>query len=272
MGGSDYIHGVSPDEQRRLSILNTLLNEGSLRAMRLRGGEKILDVGSGLGQLSRAMARAVGPTGRVIGVERHEAQLDGARRQAGQDGEDGLVEFRQGSAYELPLDDGEWCTFDVVQTRFLLEHVSDPLAVVQSMLRAAKPGGRIILQDDDHDVLRLWPEPPGFMNLWRAYILAFERMGRDAYVGRHLIALLHEAGARPVRNDMVFFGGCAGSPDFDAMTANFAGILETARNRMLSEKLITAETMDAAIAALFEWGRRPDAALWYPLNWAEGRR
>ena len=55
--GGRYLHGSEPEEQRRLSLLNDLLNEGSLRALDLRGDEKILDVGSGLGQLSRAMAR-----------------------------------------------------------------------------------------------------------------------------------------------------------------------------------------------------------------------
>ena len=64
-----YIHGTDPVEQQRLSRLNALLNSSSLQALSLRGGEAILDVGSGLGQFSRLMSRAAGPEGRVIGVE-----------------------------------------------------------------------------------------------------------------------------------------------------------------------------------------------------------
>jgi len=56
---SEYLHGGDPEEQVRLSLLNDLLNVGSLRELNLHGGERILDVGSGLGQLSRAMARTV---------------------------------------------------------------------------------------------------------------------------------------------------------------------------------------------------------------------
>ncbi len=67
--GGHYIHGSDPAEQGRLSLLNELLNQGSLGALRLARGERVLDVGSGLGQLSRAMARTVGAGG-VIGVER----------------------------------------------------------------------------------------------------------------------------------------------------------------------------------------------------------
>src|SRR5205809_904238 len=59
-----YIHGTGEDEQRRLSLMNdVLLNPAMLRELNLRGDEQIADFGSGLGQFSRAMARAV-PQGR----------------------------------------------------------------------------------------------------------------------------------------------------------------------------------------------------------------
>ena len=93
---SEYLHGVDPEEQVRLSLLNDLLNVGSLRELNLQGGERILDVGSGLGQLSRAMARAAGV--RVLGIERNAEQIIEAQRQAALVDESELVEFRQGDA------------------------------------------------------------------------------------------------------------------------------------------------------------------------------
>jgi len=162
---STYIHGTAPEEQRRLSLLNdVLLNPASLREIALRGDERIVDFGSGLGQFSRAMARAV-PRGNVVGIERSEEQLALAKRLAKDDGESSLVEFRQGDVLSAEL---EWGTYDIAHARFVLEHVPDPLRVVKTMVRAVRPGGRIILADDDHDVLRLWPEPPGMAELWRA--------------------------------------------------------------------------------------------------------
>ena len=71
-----------------------------------------------------------------------------------------LVELREGDVYSLPLRDDEWGSFDVVHTRFLLEHVPDPQAVVDEMVRAVRPGGRVALLDDDHELLRLAPEVP----------------------------------------------------------------------------------------------------------------
>ncbi len=87
-----YLHGSEPREQQRLSMLNDLLNEGSLRALDLRGDEKVLDVGSGLGQLSRAMARRLTRGGRVVGIERDAEQLAAAERLATAQGEADLLE------------------------------------------------------------------------------------------------------------------------------------------------------------------------------------
>src|SRR5919204_215130 len=96
MSESVYIHGTAAEEQRRLSLLNdVLLNNPCLREMNLQGNEKIIDFGAGLGQFTRAMARAV-PRGRVVGIERSEEQLAGARRIAESENEADLVDFRPG--------------------------------------------------------------------------------------------------------------------------------------------------------------------------------
>ncbi len=270
--GSRYLHGTAPVEQRRLSRLNELINRAALRELGLAGGERILEVGSGLGQFARRMARAAGPAGRVLGIERSREQIAGAKRAARADGEEGLAEWRRGDALDLPLRRSEWGTFDVAHARFLLEHVPEPRRVVEGMLRAVRPGGRVVLEDDDHDALRWWPEPPGFTSLWKAYIRSFDRLGNDPAVGRRLIALLHEAGARPHRNSWIFFGSCSGSPDFRAYVENAAGVVRGARTAILEGGLLTAGSFDAALRALDAWKRHPAAALWYAIAWAEGRR
>src|SRR3954454_12322531 len=85
MTTSYYVHGSDPAEQERLSTLNNLLNERCLAAAQLRPGETIVDFGAGLGQFSRAMARATGT--RVVGIERSDDQIREATRQAALEGE-----------------------------------------------------------------------------------------------------------------------------------------------------------------------------------------
>ena len=268
---SHYLHGTAPDEQARLAIMNRLLNEAALREMKLAGGERVLDVGSGLGQLTRAMARQAGQP--AVGIERSAAQLAEARWLAAAANETNLADFRPGDATNFPLRDDEWGTFDLAHTRFLLEHVPRPLDVVRQMARAVRPGGRIILQDDSHDILRLAPEPLGVMALWQAYIRSYDRAGNDPLVGHRLVSLLHEAGCTPDRITWVFFGACAGQGDvFRAYVENLTGILLGVRQFLLDEALSDAESFDGAMEALREWGARPDAAFWYAVSWAEGRR
>lgn len=269
---SHYVHGTSPDEQRRLSRLNDLLNATSVAEMALAGGERVLDVGSGLGQLSRGIARAAGSRGCVIGIERSRDQIAEAQRQAVTAGEAGLVEFRAGDVAAFPLRDEEWGTFDVVHGRFILEHVPDPLAVVRAMVRAARPGGRIVLEDDDHDVLRVWPEPEGFARVWDAYIRSYRNAGNDPDIGRKLPALLHAAGAAPRRSRWIFFGACAGDPDFPAYVDNLVGVIEGAREAIIAVGGVTGAAIDAALGSVQALKARPDAALWYARCWAEGLR
>lgn len=187
-------------------------------------------------------------------------------------GEEGLVELREGDAADLPLRGDEWGAFDLAHARFLLEHVPDPLAVVRAMVRAVRLGGRVVLEDDDHDLIRLWPEPPGFALLWRAYVRAYDRIGRDPFVGRRLASLLHQAGAAPRRATWIFFGGCSGDPAFPGYVANLIGVVASARERIVQPGLLDGSSVDDAIAALRAWGGRADAALWYGVNWAEGVR
>jgi SAM-dependent methyltransferase len=264
-----YTHGTDPAEQQRLTALNRLLNQACVAEAHLTPGERVLDLGAGLGQLSRAMARVTGVP--VVGIERSLDQIREAERQAASDHEGHLLEMREGSVEAPPLANDEWGHYDVAHARFLLEHVPDPLAVVRTMVRAVRPGGRIILADDDYEAMRLWPEPPGFTPVWQAYQRTYDRHGNDPIVGRRLVQLLHQAGAQPRRNTWVFFGGCAGHPDFEGYAANLAKILEEAIDE-IAETGTPPETVHTLLDALSAWRKRPDAAMWHGISWAEAAR
>lgn len=267
-----YIHGTSSMEWARLAAMNDAINDACLAELRLTGNQRILDVGSGLGQFSRAMARAAGVASLVVGVERDESQIAEAQRLAAESAEGDWVDFRLGDAARLPLSEVERGTFDIVHTRFLLEHVRDPLAVVRQMVAAVRPGGRIVLADDDHDLLRLWPEPRDVNEAWHAYIQTYERNGCDPFVGRKMVQLLHQAGAVPTRNTFVFFAACRGHVLFPAFVENLIGVLRGARETVAGLGLLNPVQYDRALDHLRVWADRPDAAFWYPICWAEGVR
>jgi len=235
----------------------------------LRPGDRVIDFGVGLAQFSRAMARETGTP--VVGIERDKAQIVEALAQAKAIGEGNLVDLRQGDVESPPLDDREWGFFDVAHARFLLEHVRDPLAVVRSMVRTVRPGGRIILEDDDHDIARLWPEPPGFSSLWQGYMRTYDRHGNDPIVGRRLVQLLHQARVIPQRSTLMSFGSCASQPEFLPMVANIIGVIEGAFSGIVALG-ISQEAVQSGLDALREWSRREDAAIWYAVSWSSGIR
>jgi SAM-dependent methyltransferase len=268
---SRYVHGTDPEEQARLSTLNDLLNGACVREIAMQGGERLLDVGAGLGQLTRAFARVAGAP--AVGIERSSEQIAAARRLAEAEGQSRLVDLRIGDAEAFPLSPEEWGAFDVAHARFLLEHVRRPEIVVEQMVRAVRPGGRVVLCDDDHDLMRMWPEPtPVMIAVFRAFLATYERNGNDPYVGRRLVALLAAAGARPRRATWIFFGACAGEPSFPGFIANLVGNFRGARAAIAATGLVDVADVDRCVEDIEAFAQRPDAVIWYGMPWAEGIR
>ncbi len=265
-----YVHGTHPEEQRRLEDMNALINAHSLAALAPVPGERLIDFGSGLGQFARAVARVTGAP--ALGIERSDAQRARAVALAEAAGETALAEFRAGEATAPPLSASESGSFDIAHARFLLEHVPDPLAVVRAMAAAIKPGGRVVIEDDDHGMFRPWPEPPGVMIVWHAYVRTYDRLGNDPYVGRRLVQLLAQAGLSPTRSTLLPFGASSGDPAFVPFVRNLADVFRGARAPILGSGGVTEDEFELALRSLAEYEHRRDAALWYTASWAEARK
>ncbi|NJN43106.1 MAG: methyltransferase domain-containing protein [Flammeovirgaceae bacterium] len=247
---SEYIHGSHPEEQKRLSLLNELINGRCLELINLTKGDRVIDIGSGLGQFTLAMADRVGEDGFCLGIERDPEQIKVAEVNKMKNTERLPVEFRIGDVSDLNLKNEELESFEVGHARFILEHLSNPKLALNELVKAIKPGGRIVLEDDDHAGFILFPEPPGFSILWNAYMRSYDCLGNDPFIGRRLVALLHEAGLRSIRNDLIFFGDCAGSPTFTSYVENLIGVIRTAYPTMIEHNLITAEAFKESIGQL----------------------
>jgi arsenite methyltransferase len=109
----------------------------------LRPGERVVDVGCGAGIDGLIAAKKVGPGGHVIWVDMTPSMLEKARQGAK---EAGLrnVEFREGYAEELPVEDG-WA--DVVISNGVLNLMPDKAAALEEMSRVLKPNGRLQIGD-----------------------------------------------------------------------------------------------------------------------------
>ncbi len=108
-----------------------------------RPGETVLDVGSGAGVDAIIAAKAVGPEGRVIGVDMTPEMLDAARRNTERMGLDN-VEFRKGLVERLPVHAE---SIDLVISNGVLNLMVDKHGAYKQIARALKPGGRLQIAD-----------------------------------------------------------------------------------------------------------------------------
>ncbi|MBT8207517.1 MAG: methyltransferase domain-containing protein, partial [Acidimicrobiia bacterium] len=125
-----------------------------LRRLSAQPGDRILDVGSGPGFYVEALARQVGPSGSVVGVDPSEAMLETSGRRLA---DLANVELRQGAATALPV---EADSFDRALSVQVLEYVEDVPKALGELYRVLRPGGRVVLWDIDWATVSWYSENP----------------------------------------------------------------------------------------------------------------
>jgi ubiquinone/menaquinone biosynthesis C-methylase UbiE len=192
----DYIHGYSDTEQARLIQQAAYWREKLiLKDLDYQAGEKLLEIGCGAGAVLGILGQTF-PGLKLAGIDLEQKQIDYAQNYL-----DHLdlsnADLRVGDATTLPWQDNY---FDHLYAIWFLEHLPNPLQVLQEAKRVLKPGGTITVTETDYRTMLVTPESADYRYLIDSLCeLLLQAKGNPA-MGQSLGTLLLEAGFAQVKN------------------------------------------------------------------------
>lgn len=172
----------------------TVANSAAYLSSLVEPGMRILDVGCGPGSITIDLARRVGETGLVVGIDVSAEVIETARAAAAQAGVANAV-FRVGDAYD-PTPGERW---DVVHAHQVLQHLGDPVAALRAW-RAV--GDLVAARDVVYSATTIHPLAPELLR-WRELMVALQSAnGGDGDAGAKLKAWAREAGFASIETDV----------------------------------------------------------------------
>jgi SAM-dependent methyltransferase len=259
-----YALGRSTLEYERLAAQAALIRPMTERLFREAGigpGQRVLDVGSGVGDVTFLAAELVGPDGEVVGVDLDGAALATARGRADLLGFRN-VSFIEGDARTAELGQG----FDAAVGRLVLLYVADASELVRAVAARVRPDGVLAFQELDMDpaipsrstaAATLWDETG------HRVIETFTRAGTRVRVGRELFTVFSDAGlpAPQVREETLIGGG----PEFGGY-GWLAGVTRSLAPLMGRFGIATASDLgiDTLADRLLEDTVRRQSLVWSP--------
>jgi len=273
MGNPPYVLGHSEQELQRLRRQTFLIEPATrlfLDEAGVGAGMRVLDVGSGAGDVAFLVAGLVGEAGEVIGTDTAPAAVDAAGMRAR---ERGLqhVSFRVGNPVHMRFDR----PFDAVIGRYVLLFQADAAGMVRGLMQHLRPRGLVLFHEPDWQSARSIPSVPTYDSCCRWIQQAFSRAGTDTNMAHRLYTTLLEAGlSTPSMRMQTFISGGAQCADFLQAVADLVGSLlpsivqhgvasaaevgyATLAERMQREA-IAGECLIIGRSEIGAWGRLPD--------------
>jgi SAM-dependent methyltransferase len=187
-----YVLGHSERELDRLTIQARLIEPITRRFFVDAGiaqGMRVLDVGSGVGDVAFLAADLVGEAGEVVGADRAPEALAVARDRAQSRSPDN-VSFVDGDPADMTFDR----PFDAIVGRYVLLFQPDPAAMLRGLVRHLRPGGVVVFHEPEWARARSTPPVPSWDRCCRLVADAFAAGGADSEMGVKLASVYGSVG------------------------------------------------------------------------------
>jgi 2-polyprenyl-3-methyl-5-hydroxy-6-metoxy-1,4-benzoquinol methylase len=234
---------------------SAILNARSLKASNrrlaemLRSGLTVLDVGCGTGAITRGIAEAVVPNGRVVGIDANTRLIGEARRTHGD--VPGLS-FEVCDLYRLAYHD----RFDVVTAARVLQWLANPLEALRKMAAAVKPGGMVLVLDFNHEKICWQPSPPPSMQTFYSVFLRWRAdAGMDNAIADHLAAMFTTVGLAGIVETPQHEASRRGDPGFESHLGIWGEVAASRGHQMVADGMLTETERAAAEADYRVWIR-----------------
>jgi ubiquinone/menaquinone biosynthesis C-methylase UbiE len=218
-------------------------------AHRVRPGAEVLSVGCGPGVILSAVTDLDSSIS-ATGIDVSEVRLQQAKERTR---ENSRLKFVCGDAQSMELRSN---SFDLVYSRMLLQYLKEKERAVSEMARVCKPGGTVLLQDLDGQLLWHYPENPSVQRTLEKVVTALSATGFDPFVGRKLFWLAQSAGLMNIEVQAESYHLIAGEADANILR-QWELKLEIARPQ-LARVLGSEHEAERQSAAFLEYLRRPD--------------
>ena len=190
----NYILGQSEYEYERLTFQAKIVRPFTDKFFRFAGvspGMRVLEIGSGMGDVAFLSGEIVGPGGWVLGVDQDAAGLEKARERSRQQGCSSWVSFEASNLAEFDAAD----QFDAIVGRYILLYQQDPGAIIRRLLKFLKPGGIVVFHEMDFANTHSSDPPCVFWDeIYGLLSEAFRRSGNPPDYGRRMAKAFLDAG------------------------------------------------------------------------------
>lgn len=207
MEEADYALGYTEAELRRLTTQAQLIDPITRRFLQdagLRKGMRVLDIGSGAGDVALLCGGIVGPAGEVVGTDLARVAVERARQRVESAGLN-WISFTHGDPAELTFA----APFDAVVGRYVLQFMPDPACALRRIVRHLRPQGIVVFHELDWDGARSSPPSPTYDQVCHWLSRTIEASGAQVRLGARLAS---ETGAQ---------GTLIGRSEIGAWTTNF---------------------------------------------------
>ena len=253
----NYIISGGIKGRERLKIIAQVMARDTnqlLDCVGIKSGMACLDAGCGGGDVTCELARRVGQTGTVVGLDMDQVKLDIARQEAKEQNCTN-VEFHYA---DISKAQGK-AEFDRVYARFLLTHLQDPLDALLRLQSFLKPGGVGIFEDIDFSGYYTYPESEAHTKHCTLYAQAVRSRGGDPNIGQRLPVLVQQAGFKKIQIQIVQPVALEG--DVKLITPiTMENIAET----VLEEGLASQEEVDAIVRKLYAFAYNTETVAGFP--------